>query len=380
MNRRGLIGGLPLAAAPGAALAQGRAPNQGAARPALPAGPRGPLLPEGAIADGTSHPLSERFPNLAAARATFPHAGAMSDEIDWCALQGAIDRAIAQGGGAVHVPNGGRGYVLNRGLIVNPNLVTLRGDGSLLDFRSLPVGGRALWFKADGAPAYGHDRHVFEGFDLLGPGRDPDTIGVFFQTDTPGLSSRTQMRDCVVRHFRVALEMGHRAYLISFAHCSFYECYYVLRAPAGLEDAGESVTFNQCVLFNSYCLIANMAGFGLRFIGCALDYATRIVWDNNGHIDFVSCHIEFAPPTEVPFHNGVGRIDFHGGFIQIHGDAEPRVAGLFASNIASATYHMFGLRGWNWGTTTGRLADGPAKIYWHEGTAIDAPPEGYQRR
>ena len=41
---------------------------------------------------------------------------------------------------------------------------------------------------------------------------------------------------------------------------------------------------------------------------------------------------------------------------------------------------MFGLRGWNWGTTTGRLADGPAKIYWHEGTAIDAPPEGDHRR
>ncbi len=45
---------------------------------------------------------------LAAAGAVFPHAGAMGDAIDWCALQGAIDRAIVQGGAAVHLPNGGR--------------------------------------------------------------------------------------------------------------------------------------------------------------------------------------------------------------------------------------------------------------------------------
>ncbi|MBR0657404.1 hypothetical protein, partial [Plastoroseomonas arctica] len=350
-------------------------------RPEAPSALRGALTPDGAIADGASHPLSARFPDLAAARASFPHASAMTDELDWCALQGAINRADAQGGGAVQVPNGGRGYVLNRTLVVNPNKVTMRGDGSLLDFRSLPAGGRAVWFKADGAPPYGHEKHVFEGFDLLGPGREqPDCIGVFCQTDTPPLSSRVQLRDCVVRSFRVGVELGHRAYLVSFSHCSFYDSTFVFRAPAGLEDAGESITFNQCALFNSYCLIANMAGCGLRFMGCSLDYASRIVWDNNGHIDFVSCHIEFAPPEEVPFHNGVGRVDFHGGFLQINGDGEPRVAGLFASNVADATYHMFGLRGWNWGTTTGKLAVGPGKIYWHAGAEIDAPPAGYGRR
>ncbi|HEY4252946.1 MAG TPA: hypothetical protein VGM87_17175 [Roseomonas sp.] len=370
-HRRGIIGGLPLAAIPGAAFAQSQPQATAPARPAMA------ILPEGAVADGQSHPLSERFRSLEAARAVFPKAEALTDEIDWCALQAAIDRADAQGGGVVHVPNGGRGYVLNRGLIVNPNKVTMRGDGSLLDFRRLPAGGRALWFKADGAPQYGHDRHVFEGFELQGPGRDAEhRAGVFFRTETVALSTRVQMRDCVVRGFWDALLFGNRAYLISFAHCSFYECRFVVTAPYGLEDAGENVSFHQCALFNSYCLIANMAGMLLRFIACSLDYSDRIVWDNNGQIDFVTCHVEIAPPREPPFHNGTGRIDFQGGMFLISGRQEPRVPGLFAFNTATEV-HMIGLRGWNWRTTTGRLASGPGKIIYYGGTPMETAPPGW---
>lgn len=386
MNRRGILGGLPLAAAPGAVFAQAPASREPASRqpasrapvprPPDPVAGSGVILPEGAIADGGSHPLSGRFRTLAAARAVFPHARALTDEIDWCALQGAINRAEAQGGGAVHVPNRGRGYVLNRGLVANPNKVTLRGDGSLLDFRSLPEGGRALWFKADGSPAYGHEKHVCEGFDLLGPGAGaPDRHGVFFHTDTPPLSSRVQLRDCVVRGFYNALLFGDRAYLISFAHCSFYECHFVVNAPYGLKDAGECVSFSQCALFNSYCLIANMAGFGLRFVACSLDYAGRVVWDNNGEIDFLSCHIEISPPSEPPFHNGTGRMSFQGGMFLINGPQPPRVPGLFAFN-GETEVHMIGFQGWNWRTTTGRLASGPGKIIWYGGTPIDRAPPG----
>jgi hypothetical protein len=371
VKRRGILGSLPLAAAPGVSLAQAPVAT------ALPTTrPRGVILPDGAIADGASHPLSQRFPNIAAARAVFPHAGAMTDEIDWCALQGAVNRADAQGGGGVHVPNGGRGYVLNRGLVINPNKVTMRGDGSLLDFRTLPRGGRGIWFKADGAPPYGHEKHVFEGFEVRGPGRgEPDRQAFHFQTDTAPLSSRVQLRDCAVHDFFTALSFGDRAYFCTFSHCSFYHCTFVLNAPYNLHDSGENVSFNQCALFNSYCLIANMAGFGLRFFACSLDYADRVVWDNNGQIDFTGCHIEIAVPREPPFHNGVGRIDFQGGLFMINGGDPPRLPGLFYFNVASEV-HMVGLRGWNWRTTTGRLASGPGKIIWYGGTPIDAPPPG----
>lgn len=41
----------------------------------------------GAIGDGTSHKLSERYTTLADAQAVYPHAVSLDDEIDWCAIQ-----------------------------------------------------------------------------------------------------------------------------------------------------------------------------------------------------------------------------------------------------------------------------------------------------
>lgn len=41
----------------------------------------------GAIGDGTSHKLSERYTTLAEAQVVYPHAVSLDDEIDWCAIQ-----------------------------------------------------------------------------------------------------------------------------------------------------------------------------------------------------------------------------------------------------------------------------------------------------
>ncbi|HBO0862539.1 right-handed parallel beta-helix repeat-containing protein [Pseudomonas aeruginosa] len=57
----------------------------------------------GAIADGGRHPLSERFSTLAEAQAVYPAAQALTDEIDWCALQAAIAFTSGRGGGEVRV-------------------------------------------------------------------------------------------------------------------------------------------------------------------------------------------------------------------------------------------------------------------------------------
>jgi len=54
-----------------------------------------------AIGDGASHPLSERFATLAAAQAVYPLATALTQEIDWAALQTA-----ASAGGRVLLPPG----------------------------------------------------------------------------------------------------------------------------------------------------------------------------------------------------------------------------------------------------------------------------------
>lgn len=45
----------------------------------------------GAIGDGNSHPLSNYFATLAAAQVVYPHATALTNEIDWCAIQAAVN-------------------------------------------------------------------------------------------------------------------------------------------------------------------------------------------------------------------------------------------------------------------------------------------------
>jgi len=50
----------------------------------------------GAIGDGASHPLSSRYPTLAIAKSFYPHAVALTDEIDWCAIQACINYCAPQ--------------------------------------------------------------------------------------------------------------------------------------------------------------------------------------------------------------------------------------------------------------------------------------------
>jgi hypothetical protein len=62
----------------------------------------------GAIGDGTVHQLSERYATLAAAQAVYPAATALTQSIDSCALQRAIDilAAASNPGGEVYAPVG----------------------------------------------------------------------------------------------------------------------------------------------------------------------------------------------------------------------------------------------------------------------------------
>lgn len=71
--------------------------------------------PYGAIGDGSSHPLSTKYANLAAAQVIYPFATSLTNEIDWCAIQLAVNTvAIAYPntnpqdirGGTVYIPRG----------------------------------------------------------------------------------------------------------------------------------------------------------------------------------------------------------------------------------------------------------------------------------
>ena len=85
----------------------------------------------GAIGDGASHPLSSRYATLAAAQAVYAHATALTDEIDWCAAQAAVNAAITRANrtGRVYFPPGD--YLFNRPLMIElVNGLTIEGAGA----------------------------------------------------------------------------------------------------------------------------------------------------------------------------------------------------------------------------------------------------------
>ncbi|MBK3406174.1 hypothetical protein H0176_20430 [Methylorubrum populi] len=70
----------------------------------------------GAICDGGSHPLSQRYSSLTAARMLYPEAQALSDEIDWAATQRAMNARASSGSGLIEAPGGA--CQINRPLVM----------------------------------------------------------------------------------------------------------------------------------------------------------------------------------------------------------------------------------------------------------------------
>lgn len=156
----------------------------------------------GAVWDGNTHPVSERYKTLAAAQAVYPHVTSLKDEIDWAALQAAVNRVIldwaASGdlvfGGVVTLPSGtGR---LNRTVTlpfrqvyVNESApaVSLRGQGrsatglvwqtdvgalpvAAIDYgRALVANGKVSWKEALTPAGVSSDSELAD-FHMIGPG------------------------------------------------------------------------------------------------------------------------------------------------------------------------------------------------------------------
>ncbi|UYW30152.1 hypothetical protein [Methylorubrum extorquens] len=76
----------------------------------------------GAIADGQSHPLSTRFPTLAAAKVLYPFVTSLAQEIDWAAAQAAVNAAS-------QVSFSARDYVFNDVLTTADRAVTYKTQG-----------------------------------------------------------------------------------------------------------------------------------------------------------------------------------------------------------------------------------------------------------
>ena len=146
------------------------------------------ICPEdfGAIGDGTTHPLSERFASLEDAQAVYPHAVALTDEIDWCAWQAAADYLYTVGNeNVVSSYNWAHGkviakgfYFVNRTITFNLHGVVIEGEQPPMTEEERPgIKGTTIRYNGDDGtldePVFIIDSYIYDEFGNAPPGRDP---------------------------------------------------------------------------------------------------------------------------------------------------------------------------------------------------------------
>ena len=242
----------------------------------------------GAIGDGRSHPLAERYRTLRDAQRVHPHATALDQECDWAAMQGAILELSRSGfGGTVLVPPGR--YRLNAALVL-PNLdqgddsfneVEIRGAGMRSSVLSWPddLGPGRFALRAgsrDGGPGRdGYQRTRIADLMLVGP-RPGNRPG----DEPPGMSgvavtSRFVLDLVGIYGFRAGVDVWRD-------HSSLLSCQ-IAKNHYGMLWSGGADSFGDHLLLD-----VDLAGNTLASIAVAPE---------NGidHSSLISCHFGFSP-------------------------------------------------------------------------------------
>ncbi|MBP2299369.1 hypothetical protein J2850_002057 [Azospirillum picis] len=274
---------LPVAAPPAWSREADRA-----SPPASAAGPALSIRDRGAVGDGRSHPLSERYKSLEAARRVHPHVRSLDQECDWAALQGAILELSRSGrGGTVLVPPGE--YRLN-GEVVLPNLdryddafneVEIVGSGmrsSLLSWTGDLGEGRfavRAGSRQGGRDDDGYQRSRIAHLSLRGPrpgnrpGDPPPGMGGV------ALTSRFLLERVGVFGFRAGVDV--RRDHSSLISCQLAKNHIGAYWSAGTESFGDHLFLDTDLAGNTLASIAVAPENGID------------------HSSFLSCHFGFSP-------------------------------------------------------------------------------------
>lgn len=305
----------------------------------------------GAIADGISHPLSERYASLAAAQAVYPHAEALTDQIDWAAAQAAVNAipSALPGGGEVHFPIGRYRFGV-KGVFRNANApIILRGQtASGYNEADSGIPGSVIVSDAGAAPAFtfgipiggvNHRGPIFENltFRELGLGKTGTSIRI-------QNVNRWAIRDCAFRGADKAIDVfcdagsgpGAAGADASWAHienCWLKDCTYGLYNPYGTDITVVGGDWSCTTSILSYpagsttgCMVVigawfdgglgvDLKSFGARLVACSFENcnpAVRIQRDatlhsNSGNSNIItSCVIDGTGSGDVGIDIGVG--------------------------------------------------------------------------
>ena len=230
------------------------------------------------------------------------------------AIQAALDYVAAlAGGGTVYFPAAGK-YKCISGLTVDTNKVSVDLNGAYLDFSAM-ASGVALTITQSNADAnvrHGlNHAHPIRNGTIEGASGANTAITAVYLHDAGALHvvAGGEFLNMFFLNWGKDVVFGSGAFNITFTKCNFSltvgtPTTYSVTIPAGLTNAGERITFNECV-WNNRALILSMDNTGctMFFNGCSLDgQASRAFTVTGGYVYIDACHIEQTTDADYWFH------------------------------------------------------------------------------
>ena len=258
----------------------------------------------GAIGDGNSHPLSEKFNSLTAAQAVYPHATALTDEIDWCAVQGAINFvesfAVKKTIGLIRFminPKGVREILLPSGLyMMGTKTITmdiskssLVSKGAVLDCRNTTL---AIRLKGGDDVARGSNFRPLDGISIFGT-RATGNTGILLRGES--LQTAVQWIDCPnvnVQSFGTGIKFEDHSHQIQFSSLTITRCDIDFHVADGT-NAGERITIVGGTLSDSsLCVLMENVSGSIKLTNVSLDYSDKYIRVTGGRVTMLGGHIE----------------------------------------------------------------------------------------
>lgn len=234
----------------------------------------------GAIGDGSSHPLSDFYGTLAEAQVVYPKATALTDEIDWAAIQKSVDTVFGQ----IRVPVGH--YLINKRVDIGGG-IRLTGDGnSVTSIR--PTANSAYLNIISGAT-----RTVIEDLYII-----PNGTGVTADYGIRIEGSTSYYRVSNVRIVQVGqIGFAYGIYTGNNAISGTFENVFMQQCTKGFSvgDESNNVRFDKCVvIFCGDGAEIRGGGRGRVFDTCLIELNTNdgITTLNAGDVQIVNTYFE----------------------------------------------------------------------------------------
>ena len=299
------------------------------------ASPSVPALPTGGISvcnvsiaagasTGTVNRVQTITPNLANyGIVNVKDFGAKGDGVadDTEAIQAAIYSLVdTKTKGTVLIPTGK--YVIKSKLEIDIAYVSIKANAATIDASNI-TSGEALHVYGSYYPPFYQSMNCLEGFELIGAGRNTDTIGILFNSSTGG-TSHTSYFKLNINKFKTGIVFGSHSYLQTFINCDVSDCKTCVLMPAGYTDYGEKISFIGCTLYDSNNAIEINNGDGAFFITqTSIDYTQHVATVTAGILFLTDCHIEsrnwgtgdYAGISPFTLANNNGSLRVEGGIL-----------------------------------------------------------------